>query len=79
MRSNADRRIRDCRPLCGLLPALALLASPLLAEPAAQAPEPVLVLAPLFSDHAVLQRDKADPVWGSAGPGKRFGNVPRKD
>ena len=50
------------------MPALALLASPLLAEPAAQGP--ALVLAPIFGDHAVLQRDKADPVWGRAVPGE---------
>ncbi len=30
------------------------------------APEP----APLFQDHAVLQRDKPVPVWGRAGPGE---------
>jgi sialate O-acetylesterase len=27
-------------------------------------------LAPLFRDHAVLQRDKQIPVWGSAAPGE---------
>jgi sialate O-acetylesterase len=29
-----------------------------------------VVLAPLFRDHAVLQRDKAVPVWGRADPGE---------
>ena len=28
-------------------------------------------LAPLFTDHAVLQRDKPVPVWGWAAPGER--------
>lgn len=27
------------------------------------------LLNPLFQDHAVLQRDRADPVWGQAKPG----------
>jgi sialate O-acetylesterase len=36
------------------------------AGPAAAAPE----LAPLFQDHAVLQRDKPVPVWGRAAPGE---------
>ena len=26
---------------------------------------------PLFSDHAVLQRDRPIPVWGMADPGER--------
>ena len=30
-----------------------------------------VVLAPLFSDHAVLQRDKLVPVFGKAGPGEK--------
>ena len=29
-----------------------------------------LDLAPPFSDHAVLQRDKPLPVWGTAGAGE---------
>jgi sialate O-acetylesterase len=29
-----------------------------------------VTLAPLFTDHAVLQRDKAVPVWGQAEPGE---------
>ncbi len=28
-------------------------------------------LAPLFSDHAVLQRDKALPIWGTGEPGEK--------
>ena len=31
--------------------------------------ESVLSLGPLFQDHAVLQRDRPIPVWGTAGPG----------
>jgi sialate O-acetylesterase len=30
-----------------------------------------VTLAPLFQDHAVLQRDKPLPVWGRADPGER--------
>lgn len=30
-----------------------------------------VVLSPLFSDHAVLQRDKPLPVWGTAEPGEK--------
>lgn len=41
----------------------------LLSIPAAAAAEPVL--HPLFSDHAVLQRGRPIPVWGSAEPGER--------
>ncbi|HUJ45156.1 MAG TPA: sialate O-acetylesterase [Opitutaceae bacterium] len=29
-----------------------------------------VALAPLFTDHAVLQQDKAVPVWGQAAPGE---------
>src|SRR5690606_17555404 len=29
-----------------------------------------VVLAPLFQDHAVLQRDRPIPVWGTAAPGE---------
>ena len=46
--------------------ALAALVSPALAGPTPAAPE----LAPLFRDHAVLQRDKPVPVWGRASPGE---------
>ena len=31
-----------------------------------------LTLAPIFSDHAVLQRDKPLPVWGRADPGEKI-------
>lgn len=31
-----------------------------------------LTLAPIFSDHAVLQRDKPLPVWGQATPGEKL-------
>jgi sialate O-acetylesterase len=30
-----------------------------------------VTLAPLFRDHAVLQRDKPVPIWGKAGPGEK--------
>ena len=30
-----------------------------------------ITLPALFSDHAVLQRDKPIPVWGGARPGER--------
>ena len=30
-----------------------------------------VTLAPLFADHAVLQRDKPVPVWGRAKPGEK--------
>ena len=30
-----------------------------------------VTLAPLFTDHAVLQRDKPVPVWGRAAPGEK--------
>ena len=33
--------------------------------------EAAISLAPLFTDHAVLQRDKPVPVWGRAEPGER--------
>lgn len=48
------------------LPALCLLVA--LLVPALRAE---VVLAPLFQDHAVLQRDKPLPVWGRAAPGER--------
>jgi sialate O-acetylesterase len=31
-----------------------------------------VTLAPLFTDHAVLQRDKAVPIWGRADPGEKI-------
>jgi sialate O-acetylesterase len=48
------------------LAALALIASPGMALPPIAPP----VLAPLFQDHAVLQREKPVPVWGRAAPGE---------
>ena len=45
---------------------LAMIASAGTALASLAAPEP----APLFQDHAVLQRDKPVPVWGRAGPGE---------
>lgn len=47
---------------------LRLLASLCLAVVAARAE---VTLAPLFQDHAVLQRDRPVPVWGMADPGER--------
>jgi sialate O-acetylesterase len=38
---------------------------------AAGAAEAAPVLHPLFSDHAVLQRERPIPVWGKAEPGER--------
>jgi sialate O-acetylesterase len=35
------------------------------------AADAAVTLAPLFRDHAVLQRDKPVPVWGRADPGER--------
>ena len=46
------------KPLLALL----LLTSPLAAD---------VTLPAIFSDHAVLQRDKPLPVWGKAAPGER--------
>ncbi len=51
--------------LRALAPALALFGGSCLAE---SAPADLL-LAPLFGDHAVLQRDRPDPVWGTAHAG----------
>ena len=36
----------------------------------APSPAPTLALSPLFADHAVLQRDRLLPVWGTAAPGE---------
>lgn len=47
--------------------ALACLASPVIAQPE-RGP---LLLEGLFQDHAVLQRDRPIPVWGSALPGEQ--------
>jgi sialate O-acetylesterase len=48
------------------LTSIALLAFAVLAPAAGAAPQ----LAPLFRDHAVLQREKPVPVWGTAVPGE---------
>jgi sialate O-acetylesterase len=45
--------------------ALAAVAAPAAAAP----PSGATLLAQVFQDHAVLQRDKPVPVWGSAPPG----------
>jgi hypothetical protein len=34
-----------------------------------------LALGPLFQDHAVLQRDKPLPIWGTAGAGEEVSVV----
>src|SRR5688500_10019054 len=31
-----------------------------------------ITLAPLFKDHAVVQRDKPLPIWGRATPGEKL-------
>ncbi len=49
------------KPLSALLFALSFSAVSVSAD---------VTLAPVFTDHAVLQRDKALPVWGSADPGE---------
>jgi sialate O-acetylesterase len=52
---------------------LAGCASPApVATAAAPAPAVPLTLAPVFGDHAVLQRDKPVPVWGRAGAGEEI-------
>jgi sialate O-acetylesterase len=50
-----------------ILAALPLALSISLAAPIAAHADAGLTLAPLFGDHAVLQRDKPVPVWGTAG------------
>jgi sialate O-acetylesterase len=52
-----------------VLRALIALAPAAAAADSAPSAAPVLTLAPLFGDHAVLQRDKPVPVWGHAAPG----------
>lgn len=37
---------------------------------AVQAADDTALLNPLFQDHAIVQRDRADPVWGHARPGE---------
>ena len=60
-----------------LLAALAFIAPAVAVEAAAGtgAPQPparaaIMRLAPIFQDHAVLQRDLAIPVWGTTEPGR---------
>jgi sialate O-acetylesterase len=48
------------------LSTIAAMACAGICGPAGAAPE----LAPLFQDHAVLQRDRPVPVWGRAAPGE---------
>jgi sialate O-acetylesterase len=73
MRSNdlsARRLVLALAPLAAIVAGLAAgCAAPGPAAPAAGAPRGELVLAPLFGDHAVLQRDRPVPVWGIAGAG----------
>jgi len=52
--------------LC-LLPFVAGIAAALAAPAPAAAPGADITLAPVFGDHAVLQRGKPVPVWGTAG------------
>ncbi len=69
MRSNALSTHNHSPALRILLPVLAMVGAPCMADTASAPPEGVPALAPLFGDHAVLQRDKTDPVWGTAGAG----------
>jgi sialate O-acetylesterase len=50
---------------------IAVVAALALAAGSAGAQSP-LTLGPLFQDHAVLQRDKPIPVWGSSGAGEEI-------
>ena len=59
MVTNTKFSLRACAAAVALL---------CLGTGAARAADAVL-LNPLFQDHAVLQRDRADPVWGRAKPG----------
>jgi sialate O-acetylesterase len=60
---NSPLPIRALR----LLPLAAVLAAALAAPGRAAGADPALTLAPVFGDHAVLQRGKPVPVWGTAG------------
>ena len=70
MRSNALSAHNHSSALRILLPLIALVGLPCFADTASGTPEAAPTLAPLFGDHAVLQRDKAAPIWGSAGAGE---------
>jgi sialate O-acetylesterase len=50
-----------------MLPLLAGIAAAFAASGPAKAADADITLAPVFGDHAVLQRDKQVPVWGTAG------------
>jgi len=55
------------RILGALAPLLGVIIAACAAPATAPAPRVDVTLAPLFGDHAVLQRDKPVPVWGRAG------------
>src|SRR5664279_3891485 len=69
---GAIPNLRPCPPRCSAcrlgpmsrLPVLLLALLPL-------AIRAVVTLAPLFTDHAVLQQDQPVPVWGRAAPGEK--------
>jgi sialate O-acetylesterase len=63
-----DNEGDNMNPLTLLLPGLISSACLLAPHVGAQ----VLTVPPLFSDHAVLQRDRAIPVWGTAAPGEKI-------
>lgn len=48
----------------------AMMALLCLSTSAAQANDDAALLNPLFQDHAILQRDHINPVWGQAKPGE---------
>jgi sialate O-acetylesterase len=52
-----------------LAAALAVIPAACVAPGGAAAPRTEVALAPLFSDHAVIQSGRPVPVWGSAGAG----------
>jgi len=55
-----------------ILPLVAALAATTALAARTPPPQPVaFTLAPLFADHAVLQRDRPVPVWGTATPGDK--------
>ncbi|HTV84474.1 MAG TPA: sialate O-acetylesterase [Dyella sp.] len=60
LRARAKRRRVACA-------ALALLCA---GTCVARAGDAAALLNPLFQDHAVLQRDRSNPVWGNAKPGE---------
>jgi len=60
------------RPLFIFARALTLALATALATTLALPARADITLAPLFRDHAVLQRDKPLPVWGRAAPGEHI-------